>query len=313
MQRSIRVSACLLALLALHALVALQGAAPADAFIAPVGTAAAAIAATAKASGAGEARDHCHGKCHRYLDTSLGPMTNFSLGSLQPLAYLFNASLVLLDNFTVVPDITVTAAFDSYRSRAYINTLGTEQWFLANGTYTYIASMGACFLQVAGGTYADLVQQYSGLLFSTSFKAHASKKHHCDHHHHHHHDDDDDDDSHDGRNDNDARESKGECHPSPKVLDQYEGLITLTELPNAVVMTVDRNEVIHAMIATGPQDECQLLGGVYSVSYSLYEYAPIGLAPWSDFPSLPAQCLGGGVIPYSPRYFQPAYCSALSS
>jgi len=223
------------------------------------------------------------------LETSLGSMANFSLNSLTPLAYRMNASGVLLaGGFTKLPITTSVLIFDPPHQRAFIDTYGTMQWFFPNGTYTYLpAAGGICLLQIQGGTWNDLVLQYSGLLFSTRIEAKANKKKHDD-----------------GK---DAKSGGLSC-AKPKFLDQYVGLITLTELPNSVVMTVDDDGIIHAMVATGPQDECQLLGGVYSIAYSLLDYAPINSASWALFPSLPAACLTNP-IPYNPLILAPPFCS----
>lgn len=249
------------------------------------------------------------------MRASLGSMANFSLTSLKPLAYRMNTSAVLLDGFTSLPDVTSLLTFDPPNSRAYIESYGTGQWFLPNGTYTYVSDYGRCLLQVEDGTFQDLIDQYSGLLYSTTISVGGGKARAVPARRHgngHHDDDNDNNNDHHGnghRDDGDDDDS----HAKTTTLDQYVGLITLTELPNSVVMTVDPKGIIHAMVATGPQDQSQLFGGLYSVAYSLFDHARIGSTSWAVFPLLPAACLNGNALPFKPCLLQPAGCPASAS
>lgn len=249
-----------------------------------------------------------HGdKGHSAIHASLGSMANFSLTSLKPLAYRMNTTAILLQGFTPLPDVTSMLTFDAPNSRAYVESYGTGQWFLPDGTYTYIPDYDRCLLQVEDGTFQDLVRQYSGLLYSTTIsvdggkvKASAAPARR--------HGGGDHGNGNGNGNGNGHNDDDDDSHPKIKTLDQYVGLITLTELPNSVVMTVDAKGIIHAMVATGPQDQTQLFGGLYSVAYSLFDHAPIDSTSWATFPVLPPACLTP--LPFKPCLLQPAGCSA---
>lgn len=217
-------------------------------------------------------------KCSPVLRTRLGTETRFRLDRLPSLGYLMAARGVLLEGFTALPETTAIVIFDAANSQAFVDTYGTQQWFLPNGTYTYLANVpnSPCFLQVGNGTFADLVGQYSGLLYSSDLVISARNGQTVD-----------------------------PCSKQIR-LRQYGGLIDLTELPNAVTMLLDERGIIYEMDATGPQDINQLLGGLYTISYVTKEYARVGTRSWASVPALPAAC--ASPIPYAPCFFAPSGC-----
>jgi hypothetical protein len=243
--------------------------------------------------GRGSSGNGNHGnKCLPVVRTQLGSMSRFSLSEIKPLVYRMRARGVLLQNFTKMPETLAVLSFDAANKRAYVGTYGTLQWFFANGTYTYVQGQAPdgtpyelCMLQVVDGTFQDVARHYSGLLHANTFEVTATRRRG------HAHDDADggDDDS-----DEVVR------------LRQYVGHITITTNPHAVVMTLDDKGIIHTMDATGPQNYDQILGGVYSISYTLSDYAAIGTKPWAKFPSLPAAC--AAPLPFMPCLLSPTGC-----